>query len=100
MTVISTSRLVLVDPTSAPLPAVATMARRPGTLHGLTAGLLANSKANSLRLLEAVASELTAAHGLGRSRAWSKPTAYRVAQPGLLDEMAGATEVAISAIGD
>jgi hypothetical protein len=43
---------------------------------------------------------LTASHGLGRSRAWSKPTAYRVAQPALLDEMAGATEVAISAIGD
>jgi hypothetical protein len=100
VTTLSPSKLVLVDPTAEPLPEVAAMARRPGTLHGLTVGLLANNKPNSMRLLEAVAAELSVSHGLGRARPWSKPTAYRVALPGVLDEMVTGAEVAISAIGD
>jgi hypothetical protein len=94
------TRLVLVDPTSEPLPSVAAMAARPRSLRGLAPGLLANSKHNSIPLLEAVAAELAARHSLGRPRTWSKPTAYRVAIPSLLDEIAGASEVAITAIGD
>jgi hypothetical protein len=94
------TRVVLVDPTAEPRPARAAMAARPGSLEGLSAGLLANGKANSMALLEALAAELTAAHGLGRGRGWSKPTAYRVAAPAQLDELAVASEVALVAIGD
>jgi hypothetical protein len=94
------THLVLVDPTAEPLPAVAAMAPRPRALRGLAAGLLANSKHNSMPLLEAVAAELGARYGVGRPRQWSKPTAYRVATPALLDEIAAASEVAITAIGD
>ncbi len=100
MTTTERTKVVLVDPTSEPLPPAAAMAARSGTLEGLAAGLLANSKPNSMRLLEAVAGELTASHGLGRARGWSKPTAYRVAVPAQLDEIAAHAEVAIVATGD
>ena len=100
MTTATRSRLVLVDPTAEPLPEVAALAARPRSLSGLAPGLLANSKANSAELLAAIAAELGAAHGLGGGRTWRKPTAYRVATPALLDEIAAASEVAVTAIGD
>ncbi len=100
MTTTERTKVVLVDPTSEPLPAVAAMAARPGTLEGLAVGLLANSKPNSMSLLESVAAELTRSHGLGRARGWSKPTAYRVAVPALLDQIVAGAEVTIVAIGD
>lgn len=100
MTTLTRARVVLVDPTADPVVAKAALAARPGTLNGVAAGLLANNKANSLRLLEAIAAELAASDGLGRPRGWSKPTAYRVAESALLDEIACNSEVAITAIGD
>ncbi len=66
MTASGARTYVILDPTSGPLKGrdKRPMARRPKTLDGATLGLLANGKANSQELLDAVFEELAKAFEL------------------------------------
>jgi len=76
------------------------LARRPAALAGVTVGILDNSKPNARVLLERVAQGLRERFGAGPVRTWRKPTSSSGASPGVLDEIAGACTVALTASAD
>ena len=98
---IQAERLVLLDPTSAPIPvAPGAMAPRPRSLEGLRLGILANSKPFSRELLELLAEKLQHDYGIASIATWTKRT-FAVVAPGvLLDEVAARSDVVLTAIGD
>jgi hypothetical protein len=90
----------IVDPASSSAVAARTLAGRPRSLEGVTIALLDNSKPNAGVLLERVGA-LLAARGHARAvRAWSKPGSSIGASPAVIEEIAAAARVALTASAD
>ena len=92
-----TSR-VLLDPTSERSPEPRSLAERPGSLKGLTVGLLDIGKTQSTIYLDEVEAQLKS-RGLAVER-FRKPTFSRVAPLGLRQEIASRCNVVIEALAD
>ena len=70
------------------------------TLSGLNLGLLINGKRNSDHLLNDIAELLGERFRLKGVVSQTKPTHGRTAPPKMLDELANACDVMVTAIGD
>ncbi|GAA4415944.1 UGSC family (seleno)protein [Georgenia halophila] len=77
-----------------------TLAPRPGTLRGLTVGLLDNTKANATALLENIAQELRREHGAGEARLYTKDYFGTPVKQELLEQITEECDVVITAVGD
>ncbi len=91
----------ILDPTirTRPRP-VQTKAARPGSLRGLTIGLLANGKSNGMAVLDRIAENLESRHGVGEIVRVRKTHASAPARAEDADRLAGACAVVLTAIGD
>ena len=76
------------------------LAIRPESLNGLTVGLLANGKKNSVEILQYVYEILKDDHGLGAVIEDNKGNASRPCPPDLLEKLANQCDVIITASGD
>ncbi len=92
--------LVVLDPTSPPLPVNARLARRPETLNGKRLGLLDNHKRNAAELLEHVQELLSQRYELAGVVKRSKPDVSRPCPEETVKELAAGCDVLITAIGD
>jgi hypothetical protein len=90
----------IVDPASSSAAAIRTLSPRPRSLEGVTIALLDNSKPNAAVLLERVGTLLAARSGVRAVRAWGKPGSSIGASPAVLEEIAGAARVALTASAD
>jgi hypothetical protein len=90
----------IVDPASSSAAAARTLAVRPASLEGVTIALLDNSKPNAAVLLERVGALLAARGGARAVRAWGKPGSSIAASPAIIEEIAGAARVALTASAD
>ena len=90
----------IVDPASTSAAAAKTLAPRPASLQGVTIALLDNSKPNASVLLERVGELLAARAGARAGRAWGKPGASIGASVAVLEEIAAAARVALTASAD
>ena len=90
----------IVDPIGTSAASAKALAPRPHSLEGVTIALLDNSKPNAGALLERVG-ELLASRGRARAvRAWSKPGSSIGATPAVIEEIAAAARVALTASAD
>ncbi|MEE9284925.1 MAG: hypothetical protein V3V35_04250 [Dehalococcoidia bacterium] len=92
--------LVVLDPTSAPLPVDARIAPRPDTLDGKVLGLLDNHKRNAVGLLDGVHELLSQRYELAGVVRASKPDVSRPCPQEIIDELAGSCDLVVTAIGD
>ena len=90
----------IVDPIGTSAAEATTLAGRPRSLEGVTIALLDNSKPNAGVLLERVGALLAARVGARTVRVWSKPGASTGAAQTVLDEIAVAARVALTASAD
>ena len=90
----------IVDPIGTSAALTKALAARPRTLEGVTIALLDNSKPNAGVLLERVGALLAARGGAREVRAWSKPGASTGATPAVIEEIAAAAPVALTASAD
>ena len=90
----------IVDPASSSAVAARTLAGRPRSLEGVTIALLDNSKPNAGVLLERVGALLAARGHVRAVRTWSKPGSSIGASPAVIEEIAAAARVALTASAD
>ena len=90
----------VLDPTISAGSEDSRLAVRPESLNGLTVGLLANGKKNSVEILQYVYEILREEHGLGTSIEDNKGNASRPCPPDLLENLADQCDVVITASGD
>jgi hypothetical protein len=91
-------KFIVLDPTlEMETPRVA---RAPRPSHIYTIGLLDNGKQNSDKLLQKVADKLIAQQPDLKINYYRKPSAYRPAPAGLLDQIAAESDAALVGIGD
>ena len=90
----------IVDPIGSSAASAKSLAARPRSLEGVTIALLDNSKPNAGVLLERVGALLAARGGARAVRAWSKPGASTGAAPAVIEEIAAAARVALTAAAD
>jgi hypothetical protein len=89
----------ILDPTVAPDHAESALAPRLAALDGKVLGLLANGKVNAGHLLDLVREGLEARYRVREVVARAKPSASRVADAEILQELARCDAV-VTAIGD
>jgi len=77
-----------------------TLAPRPGSLRGLTIGLLDNTKPNAAPLLRHVADELRRRHGAGETRLYAKDYFGTPMKEDVLKQLTAECDVVITAVGD
>ena len=94
------STIPLYDPRGAVDAAPRAIAPRVGKLDGLRLGLLDNTKWNANRLLRGVRDRLAQKYRFGAVNYYRKDSFSSVASPALLDEIAAANDVVVTAIGD
>jgi hypothetical protein len=82
--------------TAAPQP----IAPRAARLDGLRLGVLDNTKWNAGKLLRRATERLAAAHRFGAVTYYRKESFSRVATPELIRDIAAASDVVLTAIGD
>ena len=92
--------LKILDPTIAADHAESAMAKRIADLDGKVLGLLSNSKVNGDHLLELVRARLASRYRIERVVTMTKSSASRVADAAMLDALARACDVVVTAIGD
>ncbi|MEV5409039.1 UGSC family (seleno)protein [Thermopolyspora sp. NPDC052614] len=91
----------LLDPTGFDAKAAdTTLAPRPGSLRGLTIGLLDNTKPNAAVLLRQVADRLRERHGAGEARLYAKSYFGTPMTEDILKRIADECDVAVTAVGD
>jgi hypothetical protein len=91
----------LLDPTGSAARAVnATLAPRPGSLRGLTIGLLDNTKANASALLSEIAEQLRVRCTTGEERRYTKDYFGTPVKDGLLHQIVDECDFVITAVGD
>ena len=90
----------IVDPIGSSAAEARTLAARPRTLEGVTIALLDNSKPNAGVLLERLGALLATRGGARAVRAWRKPGASTGATAAVLEEIAAAARVALTATAD
>ena len=76
------------------------IAPRVGRLDGLRLAVLDNTKWNANRLLRKAADQLAAEHRFGGVTYYRKESFSREAAPELLDTIAAASDIVLTAIGD
>jgi hypothetical protein len=76
------------------------IAPRPARLDGLRLAVLDNTKWNANRLLRRATERLVAEHAFGAVTHYRKESFSRAADPALLDEIAAASDVVLTAVGD
>jgi hypothetical protein len=92
--------LRILDPTVGPDRAESALAPRLAALDGKVLGLLANGKVNAERLLHLVREGLEARYRLRDVVVLAKPSAARVADPEVLEELHRRCDAVVTAIGD
>ncbi|MXX53510.1 MAG: hypothetical protein F4Z35_06160 [Dehalococcoidia bacterium] len=92
--------IAVLDPTVAPLPADGVVADRPTTLDGITIGLLANGKMNSVEMLTALHDVLADRYDFGGVVERNKMNASRPCPEDIIDEMVAKCDVVITSSGD
>lgn len=92
--------MVILDPTSAPLPVDARLATRPADLNGKVLGLLNNSKANAAILLDAVGDLLAERYQFSQVIKGSKPNASTPCPEPIVKEFAANCDVLVTSNGD
>ena len=90
----------MLDPAGTTAVDTKSLAGRPADLAGAVIGVLDNSKPNARVLLSHVAEALRERFGAREVRTWRKPTSSAGASPGVLDEIAAACDVALTASAD
>ena len=96
----TTTRLVVLDPTVEPIAAEAIVAQRPPTLDDKTVGLLANGKRNSEEILQAIYDVLADSYEFAGAVTRNKGNASRPCPASIVAEMADQCDVVITASGD
>jgi hypothetical protein len=76
------------------------LAPRPAALAGLRLGILDNTKWNANRLLRKIAARLEAECGLAATGYYRKESFSKAADPALIAEIAAASDIVLTAIGD
>lgn len=99
MTTLGT-RVRLLDPTSAPLPATGEMAPRPADLTGLRLGFLANGKRNSGPLMEAIYSLLAERFQIADAVFRTKKDPSRPAPKEMVEELLAQCDAIVTGPGD
>ena len=92
--------ITILDPTVAPAPADAPLAKRLADLDGAVLGLLANGKVNGDRLLDLVRDELVRRYDVREVVLVTKPSASRPAEDPMLEQLTARCDVVVTAIGD
>jgi len=92
--------LELFDPRGVVEAEARALARRPAALAGLRLGVLDNTKWNANRLLRGATAKLRATHGFAAVTYYRKESFSKIAAPELVDEIAAANDVVLTAIGD
>ena len=100
MAVNSDPGIVILDPTSAPLPVDAAVADRPATLNGKVLGLLDNHKMNASGLLDEVYELLSSRYEFASVVRRSKPDVSRPCPAETIQDLASQCDVVVTAIGD
>jgi len=90
----------MLDPSGTTTVVARSLAKRAAALEGAVVGLLDNSKPNARALLERVGELLRERFGAREVRVWGKPTASHGAGASVLDEIAAACSVALTASAD
>lgn len=91
----------LLDPTGdAGRETNTTLTARPGTLRGLTIGLLENTKPNAVPFLQAVAREIRDKYGTGEIRVFRKGYFGTPVEESVVQQMLHNCDFAVAGIGD
>lgn len=98
--VTSYATMAVLDPTAETVIVPADMAPRPSSLKSQRVGLLANGKANSEELLQAVLGQLAKNYDFATVATRNKGDASRPAPPEILEELKRECDVVITATGD
>lgn len=95
------AREALLDPTGMDeRSADGTLAPRPGTLRGLTVGLLDNTKVNATQLLGEIGRALTDRYGIAGTKLYTKDYFGTPVKEELLRQIAAECDVVVTAVGD
>lgn len=94
------SKIVVLNPVAAALPADVKLAPRPQDLNGKVLGLLNNSKFNAEALLDQIAALLADRYEFANVIKRSKPTASRPCPQDTVKELASLCDVIITSSGD
>jgi hypothetical protein len=94
------STIPLYDPRGIVDAAPRATAPRASKLDGLRLGLLDNTKWNANRLLRGVRDRLAQKHRFGAVNYYRKDSFSSAASTALLDEIAAANDIVVTAIGD
>ena len=92
--------VTLVDPTLAPAGADRDLAARPTNLDGAVLGLVNNGKTRGREILQRVADNLAARHGIRGTILVTKPDSSFPAAPEDVEMLAADATAIIAAIGD
>ena len=92
--------MVILNPTSPPLPVDAKLATRPKDLNGKVLGLLNNSKANAAALLDEVGELLSQRYQFAKVIKSSKPNASTPCPEAIVKELAASCDVLVTSNGD
>jgi hypothetical protein len=91
----------LLDPTGEDTAAAdTTLVPRPGSLRGLTVGLLENTKPNASAVLAAVGRELEREHGLKATVMFRKSYFGTPVEESLIQKILSSCDFALAGIGD
>jgi hypothetical protein len=93
-------RLGLLDPGDREVLQQRTLAPRLRDLRGKVGGFLDNRKQNANVLLDRLAERLDAERGVAEALQRAKFIYSRIAEPGIIDELAERCDFVVAAIGD
>ena len=96
----TTATIEVLDPTAEAIPEHAVVSPRPGSLDGVTLGLLANGKQNSPELLEMVYDVLADSYEFKGVVARNKGDSSRPCPDDILQELVERCDAVITASGD
>jgi hypothetical protein len=90
----------ILDPTTEVNPRRIAYAARPGTLEGLTVGLIDNTKHNSDQLLLRIANILEEKHGAKAHVIRRKKSSGAAPHSEIIEEYKGSCDVIVAGVGD
>ena len=100
MTATTSGHITVLNPTAPPRELRTAMAARPADLRGKAVGFLWNSKPNGDVLFRRLEQLLREKYEIPAALYRRKPTASIPAEPGVIEELAAAVEVAVVGLGD
>ncbi len=92
--------LTYLDPSADPVDAEASMSDRPGSLEGVTVGLLDNGKTNAEVLLGHIAEELSEGYSALEFEFLGKPSPFKPAPEDRIRDVAVTYGAVITGVGD